>query len=445
MDLATTDKQETRYQSILKHLYSTNDSSRYRIQQCLKILRLEKFISNVPVIHVTGSKGKGSTAIFTAALIHELHNLKVGVYTSPHIQTVRERIMFDGFKPVDKQTFIETYEYCLKSLPNLLSSRLGYHELLFLVALQIFESQRVDLLVIEVHIGGLNDTTRIFSNTKIVAITNITLEHSTKLGKTKRDILSNKLGLVMPTTVAVISTVSTVNKYLDIFDTLPIKAKVYTVRETFKTKMDYILRLAFEFASVIESIFCQRYSPHKLINEDWFYRLYLRNKIPARRQIISNLPNICWYIDGAHTPESFDATVTWYNQNVCQLYRVCMFTLTGDRNFNLFETAMARGNFDVIIFTVPIAYSDHLESEQHRVVENALHFEYAKQTLEHAIVCHQKCTLLQKYKNVVSCTNNAVNKIEALQREHGVCAVLVTGSLYLCSATLAILEKMQQI
>lgn len=428
----------TSYQSAVDHLFSANDSSKFRIEQCFQKLGLVEFVQTVPVIHVTGSKGKGTTAVMTANLLHRLHGKKVGIYTSPHIRTVRERIMFNSFQPVCEDTFAQAYNYCRNSAPQF--SRLGYHDAIFVVAVYIFAQAKADLLVVEVHSGGLNDSTNVFGNCQIVVVTNVTLEHCASLGQSCSEILQNKLGLVHKSTKAVVTTMSCVRNEFKTFNACKVRVLVVNDLRDPMCKFEYTKLMAFRFAETVERIFSGRFTENPLADQDLMYSMTLENKMPARRQFIQNSEHVYWYIDGAHTPESFSDCVDWFMGNTGDIYKILIFTLTGDREVEYFEQSMTRGKFNTIMFTVPIKDEKALHP-QDVTVENALHHEYARKCMQNTSEKYQQCSLLQKGPNFYESMQDAVNHVNATAKRHGKCAVLVSGSLYLCASALSILES----
>lgn len=146
-------------------------------------------------IIVAGSKGKGSTAAFASSILR-MENLKVGLYTSPHLQTVRERIQVNGL-PINEARFTEATRL-LRQILDTYSWRKDpptYFEILTAMAFHHFKEMKVQVAVLEVGLGGLYDSTNI-ARAKTVGITPISLEHTDKLGKTIAKIAVQKAGVV---------------------------------------------------------------------------------------------------------------------------------------------------------------------------------------------------------------------------------------------------------
>ncbi|HEY0542030.1 MAG TPA: dihydrofolate synthase, partial [Actinoallomurus sp.] len=119
-----------------------------------------------PVIHVTGTNGKSSTARMIDALLRE-RGLRVGMYTSPELHTMRERIGIDG-EPVSEERFAEIYDDVLP-YAELIDAKHGvkvsFFEMLTAMAFAAFAEAPVDVAVVEVGMGGEWDATNVADGT----------------------------------------------------------------------------------------------------------------------------------------------------------------------------------------------------------------------------------------------------------------------------------------
>ena len=147
-----------------------------------------------PIIHVTGTNGKGSTIAFMRELFAS-HGKKVGTFTSPHIVSIHDRICIDG-DPVSDADFIRLADQVKTMEQELLEThdQLSFFELLTLIALLYFKEQEVDLVLLEVGIGGLLDTTNVVTG-EIAVITSIGLDHQETLGDSLEAIAEQKAGI----------------------------------------------------------------------------------------------------------------------------------------------------------------------------------------------------------------------------------------------------------
>ena len=157
-----------------------------------------------PIIHVTGTNGKGSTIAFMRELFVS-HGKKVGTFTSPHIVSIHDRICING-EPISNADFIRLADQVKAMEQRLLEAhdQLSFFELLTLIALLYFKEQKVDLVLLEVGIGGLLDTTNVVTG-EIAIITSIGLDHQETLGDSLVAIAEQKAGIFKPGKSAVIA------------------------------------------------------------------------------------------------------------------------------------------------------------------------------------------------------------------------------------------------
>jgi dihydrofolate synthase/folylpolyglutamate synthase len=157
------------------------------------------------VVHVAGTNGKTSTTRMVEALLREF-GLRTGRFTSPHMQSVRERIAFDG-QPIDPERFIATYDDVAPYL-DLVDSRhdvrLSFFEVLTAMAYAAFADAPVDVAVVEVGMGGAWDATNV-ANAQVAVVTPIAIDHTHFLGSTITEIAGEKAGILKPGSYGVLA------------------------------------------------------------------------------------------------------------------------------------------------------------------------------------------------------------------------------------------------
>ncbi len=146
-------------------------------------------------IIIAGSKGKGSTAAILSSILR-MDNFKVGLYTSPHLLDIRERIQVNGLM-INEARFIEDVLLMRRTLDSYewRKNPPTYFEVLTALAFHHFKEMKVQIAVLEVGLGGLYDSTNI-AHAKVVGITPISLEHTDKLGRTISKIAVQKCGII---------------------------------------------------------------------------------------------------------------------------------------------------------------------------------------------------------------------------------------------------------
>lgn len=208
------------YQKAVSYLQSFTDYERltdYSYNNVFDLKRVEHFLEligspqeKLKIIHVAGSKGKGSVCAFIAYILKEA-GFRVGLYTSPHLSDFRERIRILNQKTeirrqkADFEGMILKGEVCklvdkLKPLAKKFHKQskyaaLTFFELFTALALQYFKEKRVDFVVLETGLGGRLDATNVCSSL-ISVITPVSYEHTLRLGKTLRKIAFEKASII---------------------------------------------------------------------------------------------------------------------------------------------------------------------------------------------------------------------------------------------------------
>jgi dihydrofolate synthase / folylpolyglutamate synthase len=185
------------YPQLLEHLYSINKlgGMKLGLKNCLDLDRLLKNPSKAfPSIHVAGTNGKGSVSTKTAAA-YEAAGYKVGLYTSPHLSSFRERIRINGRMISENE--VERHMNRLFSICQEHGINATFFELTTLMAFMHFAAEKIDYAVLETGLGGRLDATNIV--TPILSIiTSISLEHTEILGNTIEEIALEKAGIIKP-------------------------------------------------------------------------------------------------------------------------------------------------------------------------------------------------------------------------------------------------------
>lgn len=168
-----------------------------------------------PVIHLTGTNGKGSTARMISALL-VARGLSVGTYTSPDLQGVNERLTWND-QPISDEALAEMLEGVIR-LEELVGARPTRFEVLTAAAFRWFADVAVDAAVVEVGLGGRWDATNV-ADADVAVVTNVSLDHAEILGPTLADIAWEKAGIVKPTSRLVLgeddATLAPIFRYAD--------------------------------------------------------------------------------------------------------------------------------------------------------------------------------------------------------------------------------------
>ncbi len=154
------------------------------------------------IVHIAGSKGKGSVCNMLECSLNAC-GYTTGVFTSPHLMDVRERIRISNHA-ISEALFDQGLAICRDAALRIEDEhgRVTYFELITAAALVVFAQQAVDLVVLETGLGGRLDCTNIVSP-RVVGLTNIQLEHTQILGDTLEKIAAEKAGIIKPGVVAI--------------------------------------------------------------------------------------------------------------------------------------------------------------------------------------------------------------------------------------------------
>ncbi|MFH1622779.1 MAG: folylpolyglutamate synthase/dihydrofolate synthase family protein [Candidatus Omnitrophota bacterium] len=206
------------YPEVKKYLYSFvnyENLYKYSYKNSFKLDRFKSFLKTIgnpqlklKVIHVAGSKGKGSVCVFIANILRQA-GFKVGLYTSPHLSDFRERIriLYKKSKIVQNEFegMISKNEICnlVKEIKpaidkfnkNSKYDSLSFFEVYTALAFRYFRDQQVDFVVLETGLGGRLDATNTCKSLASI-ITPISLEHTSLLGKTLKDIAYEKASII---------------------------------------------------------------------------------------------------------------------------------------------------------------------------------------------------------------------------------------------------------
>lgn len=156
-----------------------------------------------PIIHITGSNGKTSTARIASSLL-AAHGLTVGTFTSPHLERVEERLSINGIQatPEEFAQAVADVEPFVDLLEQRIGERPTYFELTAAVAFAWFASHAVDVAVVEVGLGGRLDATNV-ADGRVAVVTGVVLEHVSYLGDSVAKIAREKLAIAKPGSVLI--------------------------------------------------------------------------------------------------------------------------------------------------------------------------------------------------------------------------------------------------
>ncbi|KAF8974450.1 Mur ligase [Flammula alnicola] len=456
-------------------------SSAFAIPEMLEYLEIIGYtpqqLNAMNVIHITGTKGKGSTSAFTDSIIrHAMPGWKTGLYTSPHLVAVRERIRING-APLSESEFTEYFFEVwdklaaneIKKVPTT-PAMPGYFRFITLMAYHVFLKFKVDATVLEVGVGGTYDSTNIVPKPVVTGITALGIDHVNVLGKTLGEIAWQK-GWVPAFTVEqptegmkVLESRAAELKAKDL-KVVPINTELGELKLGLAgahqiQNASLAIELAKSFLHTQVKVFFQD-------NDlpESFKRGLIETKWPGRCQTVVDprRPGFTWYLDGAHTVESLECCFQWFvtpgvgisvsphTDNTRTLTRFLVFNCTSGRSGETFlrkvkETIRvqlllhSRENeaetmfFDHVIFCANVTYADgHFKGDlTTKAIPDADLAELRTQQSLASAWTALFPSFPSKNIHVLPSIEHAVKVIEEVQSDSRTSAqVLVTGSLHL--------------
>lgn len=339
-----------------------------RMSMYLKILGLEEDILGLKIIHVAGTKGKGSTCTFCEAILREC-GFRTGLFTSPHLIDVRERIRLNGFE-ITEDKFLHYFWDCWHKLEENITDELPMPPLfqfLTVLAFRIFVSEQVDVAIVEVGLGGTTDSTNVIKEPVVCGITSLGMDHTEALGTTLGQIAAHKAGIFKPKIPAF--TVSQLSEAMDVIrdraSEIMVPLEVAPALDLRKLE-GLELRLSGDHQLINAGLavslckcWLQRTGNWEKLNKndslegglpEAFHRGLSSAHLSGRAQIVHDISSVTYnsynvsesscgdlifYLDGAHSPESMEACAKWFSGAV-------------NKNENTLISSFKVGNIDDI-------------------------------------------------------------------------------------------------
>jgi len=371
------------YAKALRFLGSLNDFERLRIvrynSQNFDLDRMRTLLKRLgnpqdkfKSVHIAGTKGKGSTCAMIASMLQAC-GYKVGLYTSPHLVDVRERIQVNG-EMISQAEFARLVKLA-EPIVERMKPRPTYFDVLTAVAFKYFADEEVDIAVVETGLGGRLDSTNVLKP-EVTAITNISKDHMAQLGPTVSRIAEEKAGIFK----AGIPAISVQQDPEAEVVLRRIAEKNGTVLEVTGQQIEFSYR--FESSrmqgphnrvclttpnSKFEHLAVPLLGEHQAINCGLALSVIdrlktrgfeivdakameglARTEVPGRMEIVSQTPKVV--VDGAHNAASLDAMLRAIGQHIPYDSMVIIFGCCADKDVAGMLERIAAGA-DKVIFT----------------------------------------------------------------------------------------------
>ncbi|HEM4864360.1 TPA: bifunctional folylpolyglutamate synthase/dihydrofolate synthase, partial [Streptococcus suis] len=276
----------------------------------------------VPVIHVAGTNGKGSTIAFMRQLF-QTHGLRVGSFVSPHMVSVHDRICIDS-QPISDHDF-QHYLQKVYDLEQEVATRyepFRYFEVMVLIMFLYFEAQQPDVALVEVGIGGLLDTTNVVAPALSV-ITSIGMDHQDLLGSTLGEIAEQKAGIIKENVPVVLGPLCPETTAICRHIAQDKQASVYQFGQEFTYKAGQFSNADLELSELVLGLAGHHQEENAAVALQTFL-LYMTNiqkdiqpqliqqalaqtSWPGRLELVAQEPKI--YLDGAHNVPAIERLI----------------------------------------------------------------------------------------------------------------------------------------
>ncbi|HEM6372437.1 TPA: bifunctional folylpolyglutamate synthase/dihydrofolate synthase [Streptococcus suis] len=296
-----------------------------KIEYALELLGNPQFA--VPVIHVAGTNGKGSTIAFMRQLF-QAHGLRVGSFVSPHMVSVHDRICIDS-QPISDHDF-QHYLQKVYDLEQKVAARyepFRYFEVMVLIMFFYFQDQQPHVVLVEVGIGGLLDTTNVVAPALSV-ITSIGMDHQDLLGSTLREIAEQKAGIIKQNVPVVLGPLCPETTAICRQIALDKQAPVYQFGQEFTYKAGQFSNAAQDLSELVlglagphqeenaavalQTFLLYMASIQKDIQPQLIQQALAQTSWPGRLELVAQEPTI--YLDGAHNVPAIERLIEFIQE-----------------------------------------------------------------------------------------------------------------------------------
>jgi len=391
---------------IIKDAPALNATSMHEMRGWLSRIGYEPSeLNKLNVIHVSGTKGKGSTCAFISSILNNFRlsrgfPSKIGLFTSPHLKVVRERIQINN-EPISEELFAFYFFQVWDRLKQFESDSLlpkpSYFRFLTLLAWHVLVELKVDTAVFEVGIGGEYDCTNVIEKPTCIGITNLGLEHTAVLGNSIKEIAWHKAGIMKSGRPAL-----TVPQPADAMLVIHARAQDKQVPlSIIEPKLAHNMKLGIsghvqqQNASLAIALVKEHFRTLGLLNDDLPFHKQpeviagvATASCPGRCEIIRHDAET-WYVDGAHTRESIEVAASWF----------CT------------ASSGSQSKTKILLFNQPIRDASTLLEILHRNCASEVQF-------DHVIFCTNMTWKTTGYADDLSSMNVDQSKVEGLQVQH---------------------------
>ncbi|KAG5860160.1 folypolyglutatmate syntahse [Encephalitozoon hellem] len=440
-------------------------------RKLLKIVGISSHsINDLNIVHIAGTKGKGSTCAIVDSILRN-YGVYTGLYTSPHLTDVRERIRVNG-KLMQHSKFSQYVDEVYHKITKESSDRMpSFFEFMTILAFYVFVHEKVNGAIIEVGIGGLYDCTNVIRNPVVVGITSLGFDHMEVLGNTIEEISAAKAGIFKPSVqvfVAYGNSVSALNVLkshanqvgcpLSVCPSISLytsdrgevclgldgEAQGCNASLALQLSHFYLTNYRRQVSSIIDHPPLLTLSPKAkkggllFLVSDKCLESLCRTHWPGRFQVIF-YNGVHLHLDGAHTVESISLCASWFEsrsrmkelgRNEC--FRGLLYYCRGPRDFRDHVKILSKLDFDIVLLSPGIVNVPDASDP------NVWEFENRIGCIEETWKEIAPETPIVSFK----CISDSIDwfYLQRAHSRHFRTELLVTGSLYLVGGVLSLIN-----
>lgn len=403
------------------------------------------------IVHVAGTNGKGSTCAYMNSVLTEA-GYKVGMFTSPHLVSVRERMRVNNSQIAERE-FVACFQQLTNQIDKYNNYSPTFYEFLFFMAMLYFEKQKADIIILETGMGGRLDATNVIDAPKVAVITEIGKDHMEILGDTYELIAQEKAGIIKKGSVVVYS-----GNRQEVAEVIERKAGELGVLCKCVEKLenqDY----SFVYKKIDFSFYSRYYGyiPIKL-NTCAIYQVENAKLaltaieelgVEVSKEAIQRGMEICkWegrmeeilpgiFLDGAHNEDGIDAFVSSVKGDGCKGHRWLLFSAVVDKEYILMKDRLIESDLFEYIYATPLKTTRSIRREELEIIfadaeiAERSKLETISDTKDECISAKNKLeNIVTDYKvRILDSAYEGFQEILSLKKEEDY--VYVTGSLYL--------------
>ncbi|GAV00494.1 hypothetical protein RvY_11333 [Ramazzottius varieornatus] len=458
------------------------------MEKLVRIINIEPVdLDRLNIIHVSGTKGKGSTCAFTESLLRR-SGYRTGFFSSPHLVAVRERIRLDGV-PLAEDVFTRYFWDVHDALRDGCQPEEmpPYFKFLTVMSFYVFLQEKVDVAVVEVGIGGTFDSTNVIKHPTVCGVSSLGYDHMSILGETLPEIARHKAGIFKPGVPAVtvrqpeeammvlqkhaeslscpLYVVPQLNQY-PTEDNIPIDLGLEGPVQEWNASL--ALQLCRIWLERTQKPHAHSRSENEVPNQKENLRFEQSSKVeecepflvtsalrtalkecrwPGRFHRFSQ-KNLDFFIDGAHTKESVAFCAGWFRKSALSKdsKKVLIFNSTADRKIEDLLSPLINCGFNVALFCPNILEVVKVNAASDQANFTVNRDQQLARCGKQKILWEELNGVKQRKDSVAEaiCFDSVKDTLAWLEdfaeNNDGKVEILVTGSLHLVGAVLSVLD-----